>query len=208
MRVPFIKMHGLGNDFVVLDARDERAAADRPPRSARGAGRPAHRDRLRPADRARAVRPRPTSACASSMPTAARSRPAAMPAARSRCCTASRRGSRPRAACSRSSPADGGIAVDMGEPRFEWDAIPLAYAMDTLDDAGRLGRARAARSRSTSAIRTSVFFVPDCDAVAARPARPGDRARPAVSRAHQRQRRHGRRTATRSACGCGSAAPA
>ncbi|MDF0545797.1 diaminopimelate epimerase [Sphingobium sp. H39-3-25] len=26
---------------------------------------------------------------------------------------------------------DGGASVDMGEPRFEWDAIPLAYAMDT-----------------------------------------------------------------------------
>ena len=27
---------------------------------------------------------------------------------------------------------DGGASVDMGEPHFEWDAIPLAYAMDTL----------------------------------------------------------------------------
>ncbi|RZM09811.1 MAG: diaminopimelate epimerase [Sphingomonas sp.] len=26
---------------------------------------------------------------------------------------------------------DGGAEVDMGPPRFEWDAIPLAYAMDT-----------------------------------------------------------------------------
>ena len=24
------------------------------------------------------------------------------------------------------------VSVDMGEPRFDWDAIPLAYAMDTL----------------------------------------------------------------------------
>lgn len=28
--------------------------------------------------------------------------------------------------------ADGGARVDMGAPRFDWDAIPLAYAMDTL----------------------------------------------------------------------------
>jgi len=28
---------------------------------------------------------------------------------------------------------DGGASVDMGQPRLEWDAIPLAYAMDTLD---------------------------------------------------------------------------
>lgn len=27
---------------------------------------------------------------------------------------------------------DTGASVDMGAPRFEWDAIPLAYAMDTL----------------------------------------------------------------------------
>lgn len=25
-----------------------------------------------------------------------------------------------------------GVSVDMGQPRFDWDAIPLAYAMDTL----------------------------------------------------------------------------
>ncbi len=28
-------------------------------------------------------------------------------------------------------PQDGGATVDMGSPRFDWDAIPLAYAMDT-----------------------------------------------------------------------------
>lgn len=28
--------------------------------------------------------------------------------------------------------AQEGASVDMGQPRFEWDAIPLAYAMDTL----------------------------------------------------------------------------
>ena len=28
-------------------------------------------------------------------------------------------------------PAENGIAVDMGSPRFGWDEIPLAYAMDT-----------------------------------------------------------------------------
>jgi len=27
---------------------------------------------------------------------------------------------------------DSGASVDMGAPRFDWDAIPLAYAMDTL----------------------------------------------------------------------------
>lgn len=30
------------------------------------------------------------------------------------------------------SPGDAAATVDMGAPRFDWDAIPLAYAMDTL----------------------------------------------------------------------------
>ena len=29
------------------------------------------------------------------------------------------------------TPQHGGAMVDMGEPRFDWEAIPLAYAMDT-----------------------------------------------------------------------------
>ncbi len=29
------------------------------------------------------------------------------------------------------TPRDGGATVDMGKPRFDWDTIPLAYAMDT-----------------------------------------------------------------------------
>jgi diaminopimelate epimerase len=29
------------------------------------------------------------------------------------------------------SPREGGATVDMGTPRFDWDAIPLAYATDT-----------------------------------------------------------------------------
>ncbi len=50
-------------------------------------------------------------------------------------------------------PSDGGAAVDMGEPRFEWDAIPLAYAMDTL--ALPVGwEIWSSRRRSTSATRT------------------------------------------------------
>ena len=30
-----------------------------------------------------------------------------------------------------SAPSAGGITVEMGVPRFDWEAIPLAYAMDT-----------------------------------------------------------------------------
>ena len=85
--------------------------------------------------------------------------------------------------------ADGdGATVDMGAPRFGWDEIPLAYAMDTAampvgweelqrpgrgqcrQSARRLLRRRRRRGRSGAA-------------------RPADRARPAVPRAGQRQRR-------------------
>jgi diaminopimelate epimerase len=41
MRVPFIKMHGLGNDFIVLDARSNAV----PPMDARLAAALAHRAR-------------------------------------------------------------------------------------------------------------------------------------------------------------------
>ena len=62
------------------------------------------------------------------------------------------------------APADAGIAVEMGVPQFEWNSIPLAYAMDTyampvgwdeLDNpiAVNVGNPHA------------VFFVEDCDAV-------------------------------------------
>lgn len=60
---------------------------------------------------------------------------------------------------------DEGAIVDMGAPRFEWDAIPLAYAMDTLNmpvgwedlqdpTAVNIGNPHV------------VFFVPDSTAVA------------------------------------------
>ncbi|MEO7914507.1 MAG: diaminopimelate epimerase [Novosphingobium sp.] len=63
-----------------------------------------------------------------------------------------------------SSPAQGGISVDMGVPRFGWDEVPLAWAMDTLtmpvgwEDL-----------ESPAAVNVGnphvVFFVPDCESV-------------------------------------------
>lgn len=57
-----------------------------------------------------------------------------------------------------------GVTVDMGAPRFDWDAIPLAYAMDTLvmpvgwEDLDAPGAANVGNPHV-------VFFVPDCGAV-------------------------------------------
>ena len=59
---------------------------------------------------------------------------------------------------------DDGAIVDMGQPRFEWDVVPLAYAMDTLhmpvgwED---LQDPAAVNVGNPHAI----FFVEDCDTI-------------------------------------------
>lgn len=61
-------------------------------------------------------------------------------------------------------PGASGISVDMGEPRFEWNQIPLAYAMDSLS-------LPVAWDGLENPVAVNVgnphvvFFVPDCDAV-------------------------------------------
>ena len=129
MRVPFTKMHGLGNDFVVLDAR---AAAVPGMTGALAAG---IADRhtgigcdqlivLEPADDADLTMRifnadgGEVEACGN----AAR----AITVLEGRDISIATGGGRITA-----SLEDGMAAVDMGEPRFDWDAIPLAYAMDT-----------------------------------------------------------------------------
>jgi diaminopimelate epimerase len=129
MRIPFIKMHGLGNDFVVLDARE----APLPVMTAQVAR--ALGDRrigigfdqlilLEPSE-AHDFRVRFFNSDGSEI-------------------GACGNGSR-AVALLHGAPAvietDGGTLhlepladgarVDMGEPRFDWDAIPLAFAMDT-----------------------------------------------------------------------------
>ncbi len=64
-----------------------------------------------------------------------------------------------------SASTEGGLAsVDMGQPRFDWDAIPLAYPMDTRTlplGWGELENPAAVNVGNPHAI----FFVPDPDAV-------------------------------------------
>ena len=130
MRVPFIKMHGLGNDFVVLDGRDAplpaidaaaaRALADRHT----GIGcdqlivlgpstRADFRLRIFNADGGE------VEACgnASRAVGLLHARPARIETAGGTIAV---------------EPGASGISVDMGEPRFEWNQIPLTYAMDSL----------------------------------------------------------------------------
>ena len=128
-RIDFIKMHGLGNDFVVLDGRTRSlpaitrtiaaALADRKTGigcdqlivlepSARGD----LRMRIFNADGSE------VEACGNASRAVGLlvGQPARIETKGGMIAT---------------SPHDAGIAVEMGKPRFDWDAIPLAYAMDT-----------------------------------------------------------------------------
>lgn len=57
-----------------------------------------------------------------------------------------------------------GVSVDMGEPRLDWDAIPLAYAMDTLSMAASWEDLPAPSAVNVGNPHV-IFFVPDLDAV-------------------------------------------
>jgi diaminopimelate epimerase len=132
MRIPFVKMHGLGNDFVVLDRRD----APPPPLTAHSARRISDRHQGIGCDQLVVLEPAQTGdgdlrmrifnadggevgACGN--------------AARA---VALLLGTPARVETGGGiitvSPHDGGAAIDMGVPNFGWDAVPLAYAMDTL----------------------------------------------------------------------------
>jgi len=162
MRVPFIKMHGLGNDFIVLDSR----AGPVPAMDARLAAALANRHTGIGCDQLILLEPSDIADLRMCIFNADGSEVAA-------CGNATRavgllHGAPARietlAGLLETTPEGSGIAVDMGEPRFEWDAIPLAWAMDTLtmpvgwEDldgpvAVNVGNPHA------------IFFVPDCDGV-------------------------------------------
>lgn len=129
MRVPFVKMHGLGNDFVILDARHnllpplERqtcaALADR--HSGIGCDQLILLENSERADlRMRIFNSDGSEADACGNATRAvgllERRPVRIETAGGIV------GARPDSA---------GVSVDMGVPRFEWTAIPLTYPMDT-----------------------------------------------------------------------------
>ena len=161
--VPFIKMHGLGNDFVVLDARE----ATLPPMTAALAR--ALGDRrtgigfdqlvLLEPDADHAFRMRIFNADGSEVEAcgnAARA-VALLHGAPATIAT----GGGPIAL----QPRDGGAEVDMGEPRFDWDAIPLAYPMDTF--AMPVGWEDLEGPMAVNVGNPhAIFFVEDADAVA------------------------------------------
>ena len=162
MRAAFTKMHGLGNDFVVLDTRTQplppvtaalaRALADR--RTGIGCDQLIVLDESETADfRMRIFNPdgSEVEACGNATRAVAilHGMPAQIETAGGTLAV---------------QPGEGGAAVDMGEPRFEWDAIPLAYAMDTL--ALPVGWDELEQPAAVNVGNPhAVFFVDDCDAI-------------------------------------------
>jgi len=161
-RVSFVKMHGIGNDFVVLDGREGGV----PMVTARLAAALADRHRGIGCDQLVLLEPSTTADFRMRIFNADGSEVEA-------CGNATRavgllHGKPARietlGGLVEARPDGAGIAVDMGVPRFGWDEIPLAYAMDTLhmpvgweelDDpvAVNVGNPHA------------IFFVSDCDAI-------------------------------------------
>jgi diaminopimelate epimerase len=162
MRVPFIKMHGLGNDFVVLDAR----TAPLPAMTAHTAATLADRREGIGCDQLVLLEPSSEAdfrmrifnsdggevgACGN--------------AARA---VALLHGSAARVETAGGTisvePDNGGARVDMGRPRFDWDAIPLAYPMDTA--AMPVGWEGMENPGAVNVGNPHVVcFVADCDAV-------------------------------------------
>lgn len=161
MGIAFHKMHGLGNDFVVIDARGGPVALDHA--------------------QVRAIADRHTGIGCDQLILI---EPSTVADARMRifnadggeveaCGNAARCVTRLIGAPARietlagiltGAAAGAGATIDMGEPRFDWETIPLAYAMDTRDmpvgwDA--LERPTAANVGNPHVI----FFVPDLHAV-------------------------------------------
>ena len=128
-RVPFIKMHGLGNDFVVLDGRE----AAIPTVDAALAAALADRTTGIGCDQVILLEPSAVADLRMRIFNHDGSEVAA-------CGNATRAVGLMHGGATRietlagvlsARPDADGIAVDMGVPRFDWDAIPLAYAMDT-----------------------------------------------------------------------------
>ncbi|SLK08649.1 diaminopimelate epimerase [Novosphingobium mathurense] len=129
MRIEFTKMHGLGNDFIVLDAR-ERAL---PPIDSAAATALADRHTGIGCDQLILLEPSTEGDFRMRIFNADGSEVEA-------CGNATRAvgllHGRPArietlGGLLHASPSDNGISVEMGKPRFDWDRIPLAYAMDT-----------------------------------------------------------------------------
>ncbi len=129
MQVPFIKMHGLGNDFVVLDARETRLPA-LTATVARGVA-----DRREGIGCDQVIVLEPANPCDFRMRIFNADGGEAEACGNAARAVALLHGRPARVETTGGvialEPAIDGASVDMGAPRFDWEAIPIAYAMDT-----------------------------------------------------------------------------
>ena len=129
MRMQFHKMHGLGNDFVVIDARDQAITVSPAMASAiadRRTGIGCDQIILIGPGRTTDVSMRIWNADGSEVE-ACGNATRCVPVLLSRDCTIET-----AAGILTATLTEGGSTVDMGVPRFGWDEIPLAYPMDTM----------------------------------------------------------------------------
>ena len=161
MMVRFHKMHGLGNDFVVIDARDRpveitearaRALADR--RTGIGCDQLILLEPSAIAD----ARMRIFNADGGEVEACGNA---------TRCVVSLLGGSATIETLGGllGGRSDGGtVSVELEAPRFDWDAIPLAYAMDTR--AMPVGWEDLVSPMAVNVGKPHViFFVPECDAI-------------------------------------------
>jgi len=162
MRVPFVKMHGLGNDFIVLDARVDAVPA------MTGALAAALADRFTGIGCDQLILLEPSGNADLQMRIFNHDGGEV-----EACGNASRAvglllGKPARietlGGVLSVDPRDSGVAVELPEPKFEWDQIPLAYPMDTyhMPVAWETLDAPTAVNVGNPHV---IFFVPDCSAV-------------------------------------------
>jgi len=161
MLTRFHKMQGLGNDFVVIDARDGAVALDSAQARAlanRRTGVGCDQVILIGPSKAADVQMRIWNADGSEVE-ACGNATRCVPILTGGDCTIET-----AAGILRTKLADGGASVDMGLPRFDWADIPLAYAMDTT--ALPVGWGELEHPSAVSMGNPHlVFFIDDIDAV-------------------------------------------
>ncbi|MYL98331.1 diaminopimelate epimerase [Novosphingobium sp. FGD1] len=129
MRIDFTKMHGLGNDFVVLDGRERLL----PPLDSGAAAALANRHTGIGCDQLVVLEPSQIADMRMRIFNADGSEVEACGNATRAVGLLHGRSARIEtlAGVVSACPVEAGISVEMGTPRFDWDAIPLSYPMDT-----------------------------------------------------------------------------
>ncbi len=158
----FHKMHGLGNDFVIIDARD--APVDMPPARARAI-----------ADRRTGIGFDQLILIEASKTADMKMRTFNADGSEVEICGNATRALAILLGTSASletlggiiqiSATDGEASIDMGKPRFAWDVIPLSYAMDTAPMPVAWEELEAPYAVNVGNPHV-IFFVADCDTIA------------------------------------------